>query len=85
MTRVLREIELAERLRHNPVLRLKGYSVNVEPRGGVIIDRAGHVRGIWHYRWLCYHWTPAGYNQATYAAPVAEAAESYTLQTLDIH
>lgn len=71
--------KLLDLLRQHEVLRARGYSFELGPAGGVVIDRWGHVRGIWHYRDGRYAWTPASNTEPTHWVLDADSAVRYTL------
>lgn len=73
---------LRDRLAEHEILRLRGYAITIGPCGGVIIDRRGHVRGIWRYNGEKYSWTPAGYSEATHWSNDVDGAVRHTLVVL---
>jgi hypothetical protein len=77
-----RDLELLNLLCSHEILRLRGYTFTLAPRGGVITDRWGHVRGIWHYERDRYSWTPASHTEPVHWSENAQAAVRYTLVTL---
>ena len=78
------EIEklLFERLSANLELASRGYSVELNERGDLVIDRAGHVKGVWRSQFGVLEWTPAGYNGPIYRVANIDAAERHTLIAL---
>ena len=60
-------------------LRDRGFSATCGPTGGVVIDRWGHVRGVWHFHAAHYYWIPAGYSEPSFRADKLDAAIAYTL------
>lgn len=76
------DAKLLELLCRHEILRLRGYSFVLGPRGGVVIDRWGHVRGVWHHDGARYAWTPSSHSEPVHWAEDAEAAVRYTLVTL---
>lgn len=79
-----RDIELLDLLKSHELLRLRGYAFELGPRGGVVIDRRGHVRGIWHYDGDRFAWTPASNSHATHWADTAAAAVRFTLVVISV-
>lgn len=55
-----------------------GQAVSMGESGGVVIERRGHVRGIWRCMTETFAWTPAGYNEPTYHAADLDHAVRYT-------
>jgi hypothetical protein len=66
-------------LQQNEVLQRNGYAVLFNEQGHVVIDRAGHVKGVWQAIDGVLAWTPAGYNEPLYKVADAKAAEQHTL------
>lgn len=83
MTNEEHEGRLVARLQANKLLQRKDYTVSRDP-AGIIIDRDGHVKGIWQYRRHAFEWTPAGYNEPTLAVKTLAEAEAMTLRELKI-
>lgn len=71
---------LLVKLQANDGLRAGGYEFSV--LGGVLVERAGHARGLWRCGAKGFSWTPAGYNEPVYWAPDADVALQFTLQQL---
>ncbi|MCB1504418.1 MAG: hypothetical protein KDJ47_05515 [Hyphomicrobiaceae bacterium] len=84
MTARMHEVELLELLCKHEVLRLRGYSFAIGPKGGVVIDRWGHVRGMWRYKNDRFSWTPASHTSSVHWSEDAEAAVRYTLVALTV-
>ena len=76
------ELDLLQLLNRHEVLRLRGYSFSLGPKGGVIADRWGHVRGVWSLNGGGFAWAPAGYGEPVHQSEDAAAAVRYTLVTL---
>ena len=55
-----------------------GEGAVVGDHGGAVIERRGHMRGIWRCMGGTFAWTPAGYNEPTHQVPDLDAALSYT-------
>lgn len=85
MTSRERELELLGLLQSHEILRLRGFSFVMGPEGGVVIDRWGHVRGIWRFKDGHFGWTPPSYNSPVHWVATAEAAVRYTLVTLAVN
>lgn len=78
------DIELLERLQVHEILRLRGYAFVHGPHGGVVVDRHGHVRGIWHHDGKRYAWAPSSNTHATHWADDVDAAVRYTLIVISV-
>ncbi|MBL8567349.1 MAG: hypothetical protein JNM89_16690 [Hyphomicrobiaceae bacterium] len=73
---------LIERLARHELLWLRGYQFLLAPKGGVLIERRGHARGIWKHDGERFNWTPMGYTEPTHFADDVAAAVRYTLVVL---
>ena len=72
--------QLLVTLQKNDVLRLRGYEFSM--LGGVLVERAGHARGLWRCGQRGFSWTPAGYNEPIHWVEDVEAAVRFTLTVL---
>ena len=66
-------------------LRRQEYGFAIGMHGGVLVEKAGHARGLWRYDTKGYGWTPSGYNQPICHYPTAEAAVRHMLVTIAVH
>lgn len=66
----------------DPELGAKGFTASCGPTGGVVIDRWGHVRGVWHFHAGAYFWIPVGNSDAVYRTPTLDGAFTYTITTI---
>lgn len=72
---------LLEALRSNSEIRRHGYTADL--RGGtIIIERAGHFRGIWVKNADCFAWAAAGYNEPTFSTSSLTEALHHTVSEL---
>lgn len=78
------EMQLLERLRGSPKLIAKGYAVEVDGEGRVVIHRGGHFRGVWRSVLGVLEWTPAGYNGPLFKVADLDAAVWHTLVALGL-
>ncbi len=78
------EILLWQVLVQNRLLKAQGFSVVLSENGDVIVDRRGHVRGIWRSNAGQLEWTPAGYNEAQATASDAAEAELVLIAALGL-
>ena len=72
--------ELLALLQEHEVLRLRGYQFSLLV--GILVERAGHAKGLWRCGRNGFSWTPAGYNEPVHWVENAEAAVRYTLTAL---
>lgn len=69
------EIAFKERLQRLPEFGLAGYQlVEMRTFRGVVVRRAGNVRGLWTYSDGHYRWFPVGCNSEPYATANDERA-----------
>jgi len=73
---------LFELLKGNEVLRLKGFSMAYSPQEGIVIDRAGHVRGIWNHRADAFTWVSPGSSEPKFRTESEKSAVLYTVVVL---
>lgn len=69
-------------LQSNPTLKSKGFSLSCTKAGGIVIDRLGHVHGIWDFDGRCYKWLSPGSSEPKYKTGNPNSAMLYTLVTL---
>ena len=81
MTDVLNR-QLFGLLAKNKVLRIKGYSLAYDTDGGIVIDRAGHVHGIWSHDARSYTWVSPGNTEPKFRTQDAKSAVLYTVVVL---
>jgi hypothetical protein len=74
--------ELFSLLEQNEVLKLKGYSLSFDQEGGIVIDRAGHVHGIWNHDRKSYTWVSPGNSEPKFRTENAKSAALYTVVVL---
>jgi hypothetical protein len=68
-------------LRRNETLRTQGFSLSCAD-GGIVIDRWGHVRGIWDFDGQSYTWVTPGSTEPIFKTADAKSAVRYTVVTL---
>jgi hypothetical protein len=81
MTDVLNR-QLFGLLAKNEVLRIKGYSLAYDTDGGIVIDRSGHVHGIWSHDARSYTWVSPGNTEPKFRTQDAKSAVLYTVVVL---
>jgi hypothetical protein len=69
-------------LKKNETLKLKGYSLAYSQSNGIVIDRAGHVHGIWNYDDAGYKWVSPGSSEPKFRTGDAKSALLYTVVVL---
>lgn len=69
-------------LQCNPTLKSQGFSLSCTQSGGIVIDRFGHVHGIWDFDGCCYSWLSPGSSEPKYQTGNPKSAVLYTLVTL---
>lgn len=69
-------------LEQNKTLRSRGFSVSRTPAGGIVIDRSGHVHGIWDFDGKSYNWVSPGSSDPLFRTGDAKSAVLYTLVAL---
>jgi hypothetical protein len=69
-------------LERNEALKAKGFSLSSVHGGGIVIDRSGHVRGIWSFDGHCYTWMSPGSSEPIFRTGDAKSAVLYTLAAL---
>ena len=74
--------ELFSLLKKNQVLKLKGYSLDFDQEGGIVIDRAGHVHGIWNHDHKGYAWVSPGNSEPKFRTEDVKSAVLYTVVVL---
>lgn len=72
---------LFELLRSNEILKIKGYSLAYDG-GGIIVDRAGHVHGIWSHDVRSYTWISPGNTEPRFRTEDVRSAVLYTVVVL---
>lgn len=70
---------LLEALEAQEVLKLRGFSTSIGDANAVVIERWGHMRGLWRVHNDQYFWTGAASSQPTHAVATVEGAVAYTL------
>jgi len=64
------------------VAKLKGYSLAYSQSSGIVIDRAGHVHGIWNHDAKSYAWVSPGNSEPKFRTEDAKSALLYTVVVL---
>jgi hypothetical protein len=77
-----RNRQLFRLLQTNEVLKRKGYSLAVDRDGGIVIDRGGHVHGIWNHDAQSYTWVSPGSSEPRFRTEDVKSAVLYTVVVL---
>jgi hypothetical protein len=77
-----RTSQLLGLLSRNEALRSKGFSMRCTPSGDIVIDRWGHVRGIWGFDGASFLWVSPGSSEPAFRTGNAESAVLYTVVML---
>jgi hypothetical protein len=74
--------QLFDLLERNNTLKSRGYSMAYTGEGGVVVDRAGHVHGIWDYEGDGYKWVSPGSSEPRFRTTDAKSAVLFTIVVL---
>ncbi len=66
----------------NEALRKRGFSLSCTANGQIVIDRSGHVHGIWDFDGRDYAWISPGCSEPAFRTDSANSAVVYTLVAL---
>jgi hypothetical protein len=69
-------------LKKNETLRTKGFSLAYDSGGGIVIDRAGHVHGIWNHDSGNFTWMSPGSSEPRFHTADVKSAVLYTVVVL---
>lgn len=69
-------------LTRNEMLKTRGYSFSCAHAGGIVIDRSGHVHGIWDFDGRNYTWRSPGSAEPLFRTEDPKSAVLYTLAAL---
>ena len=70
-------------LSRNEMLKMRGFSFSSAQAGGIVMDRFGHVHGIWDFDGRSYTWQSPGSTEPKFRTENAKSAVLYTLAALD--
>jgi hypothetical protein len=73
---------LFDLLERNITLKSRGYSMAYTGEGGVVVDRAGHVHGIWTFDGDGYKWVSPGSSEPRFRTADAKSAVLFTIVVL---
>jgi hypothetical protein len=82
MPNQVREIDLLAQIKGLMEILKSDFTVEAGDRGGVVILRRGHMRGIWRCQDHVFTWTPAGYNEPMHRSATVASALAYTEATV---
>lgn len=66
----------------NEALKRRGFSLSCTDNGAIVIDRSGHVHGIWDFDGRDYTWVSPGCSEPAFRTDSANSALVYTLVAL---
>ena len=69
-------------LRQSQTLRMSGFSLSCAHDGGIVIDRSGHVHGIWDFDGDSYTWVTPGSSEPIFRTDDPTSAVQYTVVAL---
>ncbi|HET6322206.1 MAG TPA: hypothetical protein VFF87_09165 [Hyphomicrobium sp.] len=69
-------------LQTNKILKKNGYSLAYDGEGGIVVDRAGHVHGIWEHDRRSYTWISPGNTEPRFRTEDVRSAVLYTVVVL---
>lgn len=69
-------------LQTNKILKKNGYSLAYDGEGGIVVDRAGHVHGIWDHDERSYTWVSPGNTEPRFRTEDVRSAVLYTVVVL---
>jgi hypothetical protein len=69
-------------LDRHEILKAKGFSLSPTQAGGIVIDRSGHVHGIWDFDGESYSWVSPGSSAPQFSTNNPNSAVLYTLIAL---
>jgi len=70
---------LYDALQSDEAFAARGFKAVYDPAIGVILERAGHFRGLWTTWADHYMWIAGGTSEASFATPTLSAALAFTL------
>ncbi len=74
--------QLLELLSNNNTLKTRGFLVHSTQTGRIIIDRSGHVHGMWDFDGEYYAWVSPSSREPMFHTGDAQSALLYTLVVL---
>jgi predicted lipoprotein len=74
--------QLFDLLARNNTLKSRGFSMAYAGEGGIVVDRAGHVHGIWDHDGDGYTWVSPGSSEPRFRTDNAKSAVLYTIVVL---
>lgn len=77
-----RTLQLLDLLSRNESLKSKGFSMRFTPSGDIVVDRWGHVHGIWDFDGASFLWVSPGSSEPVFRTGNAETAVLYTVVML---
>lgn len=75
-------IQLLEALEAQETLKLRGFTASCGDASTVVVDRWGHMRGLWRVRNGVYFWIGGASSQPAHSVTNVEDAVAYTLRAI---
>ena len=76
------DVLLHQRLRASQEFAALGFVAELTERGGVLLARAGHVHGLWHFHDQAFHYTDSAYRAPVHRADTVDEAVMVTVGLL---
>lgn len=74
--------QLLAALNTDESFQARAYTASTGDTGGIVVERAGHVRGVWHHHGSEFFWAPAGSSSPTFRTASLQDAVTHTLTAL---
>jgi len=69
-------------LRQSETLRKRGFSLSCAHEGGIVVERSGHVHGIWDFDGGSYTWVTPSSSEPIFRTNDPTSAVQFTVVTL---
>lgn len=74
--------QLVEALEAQERLKMRGFTASCGEVHSVVVDRWGHMRGVWQIHNGRYFWTSGASSQPAHSVATIEEAVTYTLTVI---
>ncbi|HPG88544.1 MAG TPA: hypothetical protein PLD46_02740 [Hyphomicrobium sp.] len=82
MTASVQATELKVALQSQEALTLRGFNATCGTSASVVVDRWGHMRGVWHFYNGNFFWTDGASSQPSFRTNSIEGAVAHTLSVV---